>query len=757
MPLPEPLFDSRTYRDLLNEALARVPAHNPEWTNLSNSDPGVTLLQLFAFMTESIIYRANLIPERNRMKFLRLLRVPMRPAAPAEGLVTFQNPKGAFQIMTFDRDAELLAGNTTFRTVNGLQVLPVEARLYYKRPLPPVRRAEVEELYSNLYAGIQETEGQFEFYETAVYEPAASGNVLGSLDISRQTTDGALWIALLARQSEQQDLARVRSLIANQVLSLGILPALDEEGAVLYPAGPPKADERPRLLFDIPNAGDERVRYERLQVSTEQDPLAGPAIVSIKLPSADRLTIWEEDPRTAGVGHRPPSLQETDDLDRLITWIRIRSPQIDVNTDASSRQLSICLSWAGINAAKVIQQIRVPAEQLPNGTGEPDQNMKVTNRPVIHGSLRLTVNGETWSEIDDLAAAPPEVPARSPRFASEAGRPTSSATKSPADIGTSKVYVLDRESGEIRFGDGIHGMRPPRGSVIQAAYAYGGGIQGMVGIGSINKGSRLPEGVKVLNPVPSWGASQAETVAEAEKKIPALIRHRDRLVSIEDYKDITERTPGVNLGRVEILPRYHPRLQNHTSDGVVTVLVIPRTDPEHPDAPQPDRLFLETVCAHLAPRRILTTELHVRGPEYQPVWISAGIEVIPGQDDGPVREKVKQEIRRFLSPLEGGFEKKGWPLSKAVDLLEVSAAVARVPGVAKVSQIRLCGSAGDEVDEITIEGHQLPYLRNVVVAEGDAPALDDIRGENEQPDIERGGAPVSIVPVPVVSPECGVA
>lgn len=756
MPLPETPFDSRTYRDLLNEALARVPAHNPEWTNLSNSDPGVTLLQLFAFMTESIIYRANLIPERNRMKFLRLLRVPMRPAVPAEGLVTFQNPKGAFQITTLDRDVELLAGNTPFRSVNGLQVLPVEARLYYKRPLPPDRRAGVEELY-NLYAGMQETEGQFEFYETAVYEPAASGNVLGSLDISRRTSDGALWLALLARQTEKQDLARVRSLIANQVLSLGILPALDEEGAVLYPAGPPKSDERPRLLFDIPNAADERIRYEQLQVSAEQDPLAGPAIVNIKLPSADRLTTWEEDPRTAGVGHRPPSLQETDDLDRLITWIRIRSLQIDVDTEASTRQLSICLSWAGINAAKVIQQTRVPAEQLPIGTGEPDQTMKLTNTPVIQGSLRLTVNGETWSEIDDLAAAPPEVPARSPRFASEAGRSTLNATTAPADAGTSKVYVLDRESGEIRFGDGIRGMRPPQDSVIQAAYAYGGGIQGMVGIGSINKGSRLPEGIKALNPVPTWGASQAETVAEAEKKIPAIIRHRDRLVSTEDYREITERTPGVNLGRVEILPRYHPRLRNYASDGVVTVFVIPENDPEHPDAPQPDRLFLETVCAHLAPRRILTTEVHVRGPQYEPVWISAGIEAMPGQDDGPVREKVKQEIRRFLSPLEGGFEKKGWPLNKSVDLLEVSAAVARVPGVAKVSQIRMCGSAGDEVDEIAIEGLQLPYLKNVIVAEGDAPALDDIRGENEQPGIERDGSPVNIVPVPVVPRECGLA
>ena len=79
MPLPDPVLDPRGYREILNEAIRRIPAHNPEWTNHSDSDPGITLLQLFAFMAESVIYRANRIPERNRLKFLRLLGVTLRP------------------------------------------------------------------------------------------------------------------------------------------------------------------------------------------------------------------------------------------------------------------------------------------------------------------------------------------------------------------------------------------------------------------------------------------------------------------------------------------------------------------------------------------------------------------------------------------------------------------------------------------------------------------------------------------------------
>ena len=52
---PAPALDTRTYQDLVDEALARVQIHNPEWTNFNRSDPGVTLLELFAFLTESLL------------------------------------------------------------------------------------------------------------------------------------------------------------------------------------------------------------------------------------------------------------------------------------------------------------------------------------------------------------------------------------------------------------------------------------------------------------------------------------------------------------------------------------------------------------------------------------------------------------------------------------------------------------------------------------------------------------------------------
>ena len=73
MPITIPSIDDRRYQDLLNEALARIPVYTPEWTNFNKSDPGVTLIEIFAFLTETLLYRSNQIPERNRRKFLKLL------------------------------------------------------------------------------------------------------------------------------------------------------------------------------------------------------------------------------------------------------------------------------------------------------------------------------------------------------------------------------------------------------------------------------------------------------------------------------------------------------------------------------------------------------------------------------------------------------------------------------------------------------------------------------------------------------------
>src|SRR5262245_55631829 len=87
MPLTLPNLDDRTYKDLVQEALASIQAHAPEWTNHNPSDPGITLVELFAYLTEMLIYRVDRVTDANRLAFLKLLRGPGWEPSPTRSLV----------------------------------------------------------------------------------------------------------------------------------------------------------------------------------------------------------------------------------------------------------------------------------------------------------------------------------------------------------------------------------------------------------------------------------------------------------------------------------------------------------------------------------------------------------------------------------------------------------------------------------------------------------------------------------------------
>src|SRR5439155_21030612 len=168
----------------------------------------------------------------------------------------------------------------------------------------------------------------------------------------------------------------------------------------------------------------------------------------------------------------------------IIRWLRLQAPAA----------LPAQLKWIGINAAAVTQRAHLANEVLPDGTGEPDQAVVLSRRPVVPQSVRLrvTANGVTreWREIDDLMNAGPEVPVQ------DAKDPPGML---PRKSGPAEVFVVNLESGEIRFGDGLHGARPPAGAILRADYDYGVGRAGNVGPDAISSRA-LPAGVIVSNP-----------------------------------------------------------------------------------------------------------------------------------------------------------------------------------------------------------------------------------------------------------------
>ena len=110
MPLQLPNLDDRSYNDLITEALARIPAYSQEWTNHNPSDPGITLIELFAYLTDLLLYRLNRVTDDNTRRFLKLLNAPDWQAADLrdEIMKTVLAIRERYRAVTVD-DYELLA------------------------------------------------------------------------------------------------------------------------------------------------------------------------------------------------------------------------------------------------------------------------------------------------------------------------------------------------------------------------------------------------------------------------------------------------------------------------------------------------------------------------------------------------------------------------------------------------------------------------------------------------------------------------
>src|SRR5205807_7210424 len=126
----------------------------------------------------------------------------------------------------------------------------------------------------------------------------------------------------------------------------------------------------------------------------------------------------------------------------------------------------------------------------------------------------------------------------------------------------------------------------------------------------------------------------------------------------------------------------------------------------------------------LDPRRLVTTEVILRGPDYIGIWISMGIRVLPGRNDGPICEAVKNAIRAFLSPLGDGTQllsddpntPQGWPLTKSVIDLELATVAGRVPGIDFVqSPILIAEGSGPAITRVDFTGLQLPRILGISV------------------------------------------
>ena len=742
MPITPPRLDDRNFEDLVDELLARIPAHTPEWVPQAG-DPGRTLLELFAWLGDTILYRANLIPERQRLAFLRLLGQPMQSAKAAQGIVSVQlNEPEATDAISLAPLA-MVSGPVNFETRSEVTVLPITAECFYKRPLNDDEVSEMTDVLDGLRE-FHEIDDELSGYVTTPIFNDGMVNKAG-VDLVQDTADNSLWVALLA--ATPANVEAIKRTLAGEddgrppLINIGVAPAITLPATfdeVRKPGRIPHVWEISTNQLD----NDEPVYSQLTRVADTSDDFTKRGVERYILPGdADDFGVLEGDVRVdanAGVGDRPPRLDDPEKLARIVTWLRLRP---------SKAVQSMALSWVGINAVEIDQRQTLTGRVVGQSDGSADQVMQLPARSVEEDTFSLQVE-ETgrgyvrWRRVDDLALMDRD----------------------------DAVYTLDGEAGTVTFGNGICGRIPDVGRRVRVeVMRAGGGSAGNLPKATLEKitardlkGNKVNRKLVVMQGIATEGGSEAETIAEAEQRIPSWLQHRNRSVTEDDYKSLAADTPGVRIGRVEVLPRFVPLQRRDGVPGVVSVMVLPFKSMTEAPNPRPDQPFIEKVYSYLEDRRPLATELYVIGCEYIPLGLSIGITVRDGFGYDQVVNNVRDAIKRYLWSLPpDGPQGEGWPLGRSVQDRELEVEVARVPGVATVGGINLFRKGNQSWEmiqrlkacdaiELSLENWQLPELLSVVVTTDGVPS-NDLRS---LPDPFAAGGGKGGVAVPVVPEVC---
>lgn len=352
MALPSPDLDDRRFQDLVDEAKRLIPRYCPEWTNHNLSDPGVALIELFAWMSEMVLYRLNQVPDRYYTKFLELVGIELFPPSVARSDVTFWLSAITDQVVRVPKGTEV----ATLEQADGNQVVfTTEAPLEVVQP----------ELVAALTAGVDEE--QFTDVWDALRYERDTVLCFGS---EPMTPGDAFYLGFSTS-------------LAGNLLRLDVEASI--EGIGVDPTRPPLSWEVwsgeawiPAKVHEDSTGGLNRDGVLMLLVPLEHAPLTLGGTRGFWLRA--RLTVAAAD---------QPHYQA--------------SPQV--------RQLLVASLGGTVQAA---HSRRIGAELLGRSDGSAAQRFRVDHAPILprnegeHVEI-LTADGvEVWTEVDDFADSGPE-------------------------------------------------------------------------------------------------------------------------------------------------------------------------------------------------------------------------------------------------------------------------------------------------------------------------------------------------------------
>ncbi|GGO76209.1 hypothetical protein GCM10011348_02870 [Marinobacterium nitratireducens] len=727
MPLPVPNLDDRRFDDLVAEARERLATHLPELTQVAPGDPVHGFIDLFAWLTETILYRANLIPERQRRILLNLLQIPLRPARPARGLVCVDaGPTSVTLPPLLNDGTQLRGGKQSLTCVGELQPTCLGLQVLIKQSLSTDDLAQLGMTLQDLHEQFGLRKGE----TPKPFQPRRFDIGREPLSLAR-SLDKSFYLACIAPRQLDDHLDLLRDNLAGIRLNVAIAPADDLDGDSV--SDMEARELQWELVAEGPDGGTRFLPLDLISDTSLGGRQAG--VVRLRLPANSALfaDFANADPMFDGSKNLPPALDDAVDAARVALWIRLRCPD----------DPKLVLGYLGLNGVEVVAQGLRRDRIVGLGTGLPDQVVSLPDQQIDAASLDLQVEEDgawvAWRGVDYLAGL-------------------------GADA---RVYRLDPQSGHVYFGDGLeNGRRPPRGVRIRVAgYRYGGGEDGNLPAGSIKEIVDGSPRFKLRHEWPLRGGRDAESLEQAEQRIPRFLTHRNRAVTAADFQQICRANPVNPVARAEVMEGFLP---GNTLDaaqrdvpGVVSVFVLPPARVGIGNWPKPTKGLLKDLFNHLLSRILVGTELYVLSPQFVPIAVSILVQVRDPQTEQQTLNSVQTAITGYLWPLApGGASAEGWPLGRAVRANELLTQAARVEGVQAVNAVALFEQTrvdGKTVwrrlpptEALDLSDYQLPELVGVragIGGAGDTPPLPGGIGPLQGAPAEPGdGIAVPVIP-----------
>lgn len=659
MPLAShfPILDNRNFEDIVAEAKARIPRYTPEWTDFNPGDPGMALVELFAWMTELLSFRLNQVPRLSYLKFLELIGIELRPALSATTIIAFPVLPGFAQASILIPQRSQVASNEP--DAEG-------------RPIVFETERTLTALRAQLDA-VQSHDG----YSYSLLTDANAALASGFAPFGPLATTGS---SLLLGFTDTGDLP------ADAELALGFWPQTTLREPPPAPCGGiDTAIPSPATIMWEFWAGTE---WRPLNVALDETlGFTRSGIVLLRLPSAGQAV-------KAKLGAA---------IDKPRFWLRAR-------LEKSAYQTPPLLLGVRANVVRATEAQTAVDEILGGSDGTPDQVFTLANAPILPGSLELDVFEtsvpERWRPVDDFFGLPPDAPVYVPNWATGEIRFAGVNVPGSGKGGRIPTANVDRRTSSIvarsyRHGGGIRGNLP--------AGALGAPMTVVPGLDTAG----------VTNPMAAAGGADEEDIQTAMERAPRILKARDRAITPGDFELLA--MEAGTIARARALSLVHPEFPGIEVPGVVTVVVVPEimgtvAEQIRTPAPRPVESLLRTICNHLDQRRMLTTELYVIGPVYVPVELRLAAVIRPGTDAAEASNALVDAMRKFFHPVHGGNDGKGWPFGGKIRYADLYRA-ALDAGIARLDDVEIIrqGQPFGQCMDVPIPAHNLIELVDVSV------------------------------------------